>query len=389
MPVPALVAALPWAAVWLMFGRLRIVAPSLDDVTPAEGGALSVIIPARDEATNIEACVRAILASTHALLEVIVVDDRSGDDTAAIVARLAAADPRVRLVRGAELPAGWFGKQWACRQGADAATGELLLFTDADTRHGPELHARAIGFLRAERADVVTVAPYQRCETFWERAVMPQFWLLLGFRYHAQVVNAARHRRDVVANGQFILFTRDAYERIGRHDAVRTTVAEDLALAQRAHALGLRLRLAYALKHMETRMYTSLGEIVRGWGKNVYLGGRASLPDEPLLRALVPVQLALAFLFWLLPPTGLAWALATGAGAWAAAWGAATALSLGFWLLIYWGMWLPPRFALTYPLGALVALWIALASSWRGARKVEWRGRVYGTETVVEGDAAG
>src|SRR5205823_13807813 len=122
--------------------------PRLGDWPPHTGGALvSVIVPARNEAVNIEACVRSILATGYRPLEVIVVDDGSSDDTAAIVERLAG----VRLVRGAELPPGWFGKPWALVQGYRVARGEVLLFVDADTRHYPELVARAVRVLTAER----------------------------------------------------------------------------------------------------------------------------------------------------------------------------------------------------------------------------------------------
>ena len=247
----------------------------------------------------------SILGSTYRPFDLLVVDDRSTDDTAAIVERLAAADPRVRLIHGAPLPEGWYGKPWACAQGAERAAGALLLFTDADTRHEPELLGRAVAALQRERADLVTVSPHQRCVTFWERVVMPQIWLLLGMRYHPRRVNRARRERDVIANGQFILTSREAYEAVGTHAAVRHEVAEDLALAQTYFRHGRRLHFAFAERLMETRMYQSLPQLVEGWSKNIYLGGRRSFPGEPLLQALVPVMLALALGFWLAPPAVL------------------------------------------------------------------------------------
>ena len=191
-------------------------------------------------------------------------------------------------MNGAELPDGWFGKPWACFQGYMEAHGELLLFTDADTRHAPDLLGRAVGALEQERATLLTVAPRQKCVTFWERVIMPHVWLLLAVRYHPSRVNRATRPRDVIANGQFILVRRSAYERIGTHDAVKDEVAEDLALAQQFQQRGQRVYFAFAEKLMETRMYTNLGHLIEGWSKNVYLGGRASFPDEPGLRALVP-----------------------------------------------------------------------------------------------------
>ncbi len=372
----AILAALPWLLPFASLVRLGRNRPNLSDVPPAAGPLVSVIVPARNEAANIQAVIRSVLSSTYPMLELLVVDDRSTDDTAAIVERLAAHDPRLRLVRGEPLPEDWYGKPWACLQGYSAARGDLLLFTDADTKHEPELLARAVGALHTERADLLTVAPRQRCETFWERIIMPQVWLLLALRYHPVSVNRARRERDVIANGQFILVPRASYEAVGTHRVVRDEVAEDLALAQALYRAGRRIHFTFAERLMETRMYRSLPEIVEGWSKNVYLGGRRSFPDEPLLRALVPAMLVVAFGFWLLPPAVL---IATGgSGAWGPAALLATIASGLFWTVIAVGMRIPPWYGLGYPLGAAMALGIALRSVWRGGRRVEWRGRVYG-----------
>jgi len=373
-----LLPALPWLAPFAGLFRLADNRPNLSDVPPLEGPPVSVVIPARNEASTIETVARSVLASSYPRLELIVVDDRSTDGTAAIVERLAAQDPRVRLVQGTPLPDGWYGKPWACAQGARAATHGLLLFTDADTRHEPELLGRAVGALVLERADLVTVSPRQRCVTFWERLIMPQIWLLLGLRYHPRRVNRARRERDVIANGQFILTTREAYEAVGTHAAVRREIAEDLALAQAYLERGRRLHFAFAERLMETRMYQGLPQLVEGWSKNVYLGGRRSFPREPVRRALVPLVLLAALGFWLVPPALL---LARGAGldigSLTGAALLATGLSVVFWSLISYGMKIPSLYGLGYPLGAVMALYIVARSTWRGDRRVEWRGRVY------------
>jgi chlorobactene glucosyltransferase len=370
-----LLPALPWLAPFATLPRLARNRPNLSEVPPASAGLVSVIIPARNESAVIATVLGSVLASAYRPLEVLVVDDRSTDDTAARVGELARRDARLRLIAGQELPPGWYGKPWACVQGYRAARGGLLLFTDADTRHEPELLGRAVGALRASGADLLTVSPWQRCETFWERLVMPQIWLLLGLRYHPARVNSSRRARDVIANGQFILMPRGCYEAAGTHEAVRGEVAEDLALAQLVVRRGGRLHFAFAERLMETRMYHGLGPLIEGWSKNVYLGGRRSFPDEPVRRALVPLMLVLAFCFWLAPPVWVAAGLVGGMVSPAGI--AAVGLSALFWSLICYGMRIPVYYGPGYPLGAAVALYIALRSTLRGGRRVEWRGRTY------------
>jgi chlorobactene glucosyltransferase len=373
-----LLPAVPWFLPFLTLPRLARRSPNLSDTSPADGELVSIIVPARNEAGNIETIVRSILATTYQPLELIVVDDRSTDDTAARVDAMG-TDGRLRLVRGGDLPEGWFGKPWACFQGYRAAQGTLLLFTDADTKHSPELLSRAVGALVAERADLLTIAPRQRCLTFWERIVMPQIWLLLALRYSPVSVNRARRPRDVIANGQFILTTRPAYEAAGTHEAVRDEVAEDLALAQTYLQRGLKLHFAFAERLMETRMYRGLSDLVEGWSKNIYLGSRRSFPEEPIRRALVPLMLVIAFSYWLIPPTILlATLFSDGVESLRFPMLIATAAAAAFWTLICLGMKIPPGYGLGYPLGSVMGLYIALRSTWRGARRVEWRGRVYG-----------
>ncbi len=330
-----------------------------------------MVIPARNEAAGLEAAVRSVLATDYdGPLEVIVVDDRSTDETPAIAARLAAEDPRVRPVRGADLPPGWCGKPWACVQGYRAARGEILVFTDADTRHAPGLLAHALGALEAERADLLSITARQRCETFWERLVMPQIWMLLALRYPPGTVNGSPRIRDAVANGQFVMATREAYEAAGTHEAVRDEVVEDIALAQRFRRAGRKCWLAYGEALLETRMYRGLRHLIEGWSKNLYLGARLSFPDEPVLRALAPLLTAGVMLFWIAPAAMLALGPRP-AGL------AAYGLGAAFWGLASAAMRIPPLYALGYPLGAAVGLYLVLRSTWRGSRRVEWKGRTY------------
>ncbi len=365
--------AVPWLAPFLTLPRLASRTPSLTNAPVASGRLVSVIVPARNEAVTIETVVGSVLASAYRPLELIVVNDQSTDQTSEILERL--SDPRLRVLQGEALPEGWYGKAWACQQGYHAASGDILLFTDADTWHHPDLLPRAVGALHETQSALLTVSPLQRCITLWERLVMPQIWFLLALRYHPRTVNRAARPRDVIANGQFILTTREAYESAGTHAAVREEVAEDLALAQTYLHHGLKLHFAFAERLMETRMYRSLGELLEGWSKNIYLGGRRSFLHEPVLRSLVPVMLTIAMVFWLLPPIWLVLAIFSHNPVSASV--IATALSAAFWMLICHGMEIPAVYGLGYPLGAAMTLYIVLRSTWRGRMTVEWRGRVY------------
>jgi chlorobactene glucosyltransferase len=364
--------ALFFAVLVRRFARRR---PQLRDYAPVPGGPLvSIIIPARNESGNIEACVRSVSASAYEPIEIVVVDDRSTDDTAALVERFAAtpdARGRVRLVRGAEVSAGWFGKPWALVQGWRVARGELLLFADADTRHTPELIPRAVGALQTERVQLVSLLARQEMATFWERLVQPHVFVALASRVgDLRRINRTHVEWEAIAAGQFILTTRAAYESVGTHEAVKDRVAEDLALAQAYARRGLDIFLLHAREYLTTRMYHTLAEIVEGWSKNLALGVPLMMPPLPLLRRAAPYLMWLPALVWVAPPvllavTGGTWALAT------------VAVSLLTWAAVYRAEGAPVRYALLYPLGAAMVAGIMLLSAWRGSRKVVWRGRVY------------
>ena len=363
--------AAPWIlALLLIVSRYLIHGPRLRDYEPLTSGPLvSVIIPARNEARNIERCVRSVLATTYAPIEVIVVDDRSTDGTAEIVEP--ATGNRVRLVRGAELPAGWFGKQWAIVQGYRVARGELLVFADADTRHEPELLPRAVRGLQTERVDLFTVLPRQEMRSFWERLIQPHVFVALESRFaYLASVNRTRTYWNAIANGQFILTTRGAYEAAGTHEAVKHSVTDDLLLAQNYVRAGKDIFIAQARDFMATRMYGSLREIVAGWSKNLASGAPLMAPPIAVVRAVLPYLMWLPALFWLAPP--ILW-LATG-WQWAAV---ATVVSLLTWIVVYARERAPVWYALLYPLGSAVVAFIMLRSAWRGRRLIEWRGRSY------------
>ena len=379
--VAAAGAVSPWlvapAVVWWRAREWR----SLDDETPfadAEAPTVSVIVPARDEARNIARCVRSLLASTYARLELVVVDDHSTDGTGALARAAVGDDPRARVLDCPPLPPGWFGKQWACATGAAATSGEILLFLDADTTHGPDLVPRAVRALRARGSGLLSVIGRQELGTFWERLVQPQvLGVLLGRYGGTERVNRSARAVDKIANGQCLMVERAVYDAIGGHAAVRGAVAEDLKLAQTVFAAGYPVHLVLGERQLATRMYTSLADLVRGWRKNVYAGGREAMPGGRAGRAIFPTLLLMPPLFGIAPVLALAVALVVPAAlpiVVAAA--LAVAVSLAFWATVYRRLGVPARYALLYPLGAVVLVVIMVQAIVRG-RRVEWRGREY------------
>jgi chlorobactene glucosyltransferase len=374
-----------WALPWIVFA---IAAPLLlrwrprlaDSAPPARDAAplVSIIVPARNEADNISACIATLTNTAYPNREIIVVDDGSVDGTTDIARILAArSNGAIRLIEGAPLPDDWLGKCWACWQGYQAARGEVLLFTDADTRHDDELLGCAVGALNQPGVELVTTLPRQLMESFWERVVLPHIFTILALRYRdPRRINRTTNPREVLANGQFILMRRTTYEALGGHEAVRGAVTEDVRLAQRVVAAGGHVYLAHAADLMETRMYRSLDGIVEGWTKNLAPGMRGTV--APVFERVLPWVVGLLTIgFWTVPAALFALSLLTPVSAAVGSWAmTATFVSFAFWAYIHARMGVPVRHALFFPLGGLVAGCLFLRSA-LGGRRIRWKGRTY------------
>ncbi len=375
----ALIAVLLLILLSLLVNMLVI--PALrEGVTLGYQPLLSVLIPARNEKYRIRPCLESLLNQDYKNFEIIVLDDSSEDDTASIVAGYAQIDCRLSLISGQPLPDGWTGKSWACHQLSSQACGDLLLFTDADTIHSPGTLAAAVHRLQLSRADMLTIWPYQISGTLSERLVIPLLFVVAGSllphwllafcqisRRFASLLSKRWLASLGAANGQFLLFTRTSYARIGGHRAVSDHLVEDVALARlvaEQTAEGMRLINCDGTRLVKCRMYRSFAEMWEGFTKNVrpvFEGNTLGFLLAILLQAIVFVFPFLTAALRPSPATlcevAILYAIRVAAA------------------LRYRTSWLS---VILHPIGYALALIIALNSLRQTAgRGVTWKGRLY------------
>lgn len=274
--------------------------PTLRRRTPLPGRPrTSVLVPARDEVQRLSALMPGLLA--QGADEVIVLDDESTDATADLLAQY--GHPRLTVVAGKPRPDGWVGKNWACHQLAQAATGDLLVFCDADVVLRPKALDAIWAEIARQRADVFSVFPRQITKTPGERFLVPLIdETLLSFLPHKlldlPVPSAA------TANGQLLAFTREAYAAMGGHEAVRDRIVEDIALGRRARRLGFRLGLALGGDLVQARMYDDYRSTVAGFGKSLRA---AHFDSTAVLAASAGFHLVAYTMPWMMWRRGRAW----------------------------------------------------------------------------------
>ncbi len=364
-----------------------VVTPDRIKTPAASFPPISVIVPARNEARNIRRCLNALLAQTYPALEVIVVDDRSTDDTPAILDEIQRSyssahpprpAPRLQIIRGEEIPPGWAGKPHALVQGAGAAQGEWLCFIDADTFASPDLVRAAYLTARECGTDMFSILTDQELGSFWEKVVLPIVFTALSVGFPARRVNDPR-TPDAIANGQFILIRRPVYEAVGGHGSVKDRIDEDKGLAEVVKGAGYRLLLADGRQVARTRMYTGLAEMWEGWTKNIFVGMRGRM-GLLLFGAILGLLGAFLLPVWLFG--SLAWYVATGEATPAVM----TVEAVILWYFLIWSriqaaraFHIHPAYAFTLPLAALVFTAMMVASAFKvlSGKGVRWRGRVY------------
>ena len=279
--------------------RLEEVAPPRADEPPPP--RLSVIVAARNEERSVEPALRSLLALRYPDLEVIFVNDRSEDRTGAIAGRLAGEDTRLSVLEVKELPAGWFGKNHAAQRGADAAVGELLLFTDGDIRFAPEAVALGVRHLMRERLDHLSAGPGIVVSGRMLRASMMALRLCISATLRLWKVRDPRSSA-FMGVGAYTIMRADAYRAIGGHRSVALRPDEDLRMGQLVKTSGLRSDFLNGEAMISCPWYDSLGGFIRGTEKNLFAARNYRLSEALVASAgllwLAIAPIVLAPLLW-------------------------------------------------------------------------------------------
>ena len=232
---------------------------------------LSIIIAARNEVAQLENALRSVMALEYPRREIVVVDDRSEDGTGALLDRMASAHPELKIIHVAELPPGWMGKNHALQRGAEASTGELLLFTDADVHFEPTAVKRAAHHLVVQGWDHLTAPPVLEMPTFLTRVVSALF--VVGFSAYMKPWKAADPKsRYFIGVGAFNLMRRSVYEAVGGHEPIRLRPDDDLKLGKGIKLAGFRQAVLWGRSMLSVRWYESLPAMVKGLEKNLFAG---------------------------------------------------------------------------------------------------------------------
>lgn len=332
-------------------------ATGLTSESGAEGPRVSLLVPARNEAATLPRTIPQLMA--QGADEVIVLDDASDDGTGALLREAEERHATLRVVRGAALPGGWNGKNWACHQLAQEASGDVWVFTDADVDWRPGALDALMTAWRREGPGLATVWPRQRTLSWAERIAVPQIDMILLGSLPYPLVRLAPFASLAAANGQLMAWSPAAYRASGGHAAVRGEVLEDVRLAQRAKAAGVRLTLALGGELVETRMYASASDVVAGFSKNVL----SAAGSVPVLVGLTAVNVAAYLAAWPLALVDGRWAVVAVGGV------ALRALVSAITRRPLWEAVLQPA--------APLALVVVVAGSLRRAGGYVWKGRAY------------
>jgi chlorobactene glucosyltransferase len=363
--------------VWVLKREPRL-AERISGKAPNPLPAVTVIISAKDEESHIEEAARSILSSDHSSIQLILVDDRSVDRTHEIMENLARQDQRVTVLSILDLPQGWTGKTHAVFLATDHASGEILLFTDADTVFRRDAISQALKFFLVNNLDMLSLVPGFTERGFLEDAVHPHMALGLSYFYPLTEVNDST-KSAAMASGCFIMMTRPAYREVGTWERFRSQLTEDVALAKEVKAKGLKMGLMRGGDLVCTRPFTSLSEVCRFWKRTYYGALEQSIPKMVQL-VFNYASLALLIILFLLSGALLLAGMVTTPIAWLFVIStlamAAVIIPYSLFIRLERGNWM---YGLMAPVGIFVGAWVAVDTLGTVVmdRGIHWRGSLY------------
>ncbi len=351
---------------------------SLGDAAPlndADCPRISILFAARDEAHKLPAALKTFLAMDYPSYEVIGVNDRSEDGTEEILERAAQTNPHMKVVRVKELPAGWLGKPHALQKAYEESTGEWLIFTDADVHFAPSLLRSAISLAEKKGWDHLTLSGRTEMFNIGEKIALTFFALAFLMSVRPWRVNNPRSR-TFAGVGMFQLIRRSAYEAIGTHRRLAMEVVDDMKLGKLVKQGGFRSGVARAGDDVSVHWHSGVGNIIRGTTKNFFaFAGFSLLTVSGQIFGMV----MLCIFPWVAVLFVHGWALLF------------AVIAVGFAIILHAGVCIElhasPVYALTFPVGALIFIWMLVRSTivtlWSGG--ITWRGTFYPMKELKRG----
>lgn len=231
---------------------------------------VSVLIPARNEEANIIKCLRSVLKQNYENFEIIVLNDNSSDRTEELINSI--TDKRLRVIQGKVLEKEWVGKNFACHQLQTEASGDYLLFIDADTEMSDDCISGVVAFAEENKTGLLSIMPYEESRTFWEKIVIPLLYFAVMAFLPVPLVEKSKRKEFSMGNGQFLLFKRNCYDLIGGHQSLKNRIVEDVWISRRVKEFGQKLIFADGTDLMRCRMYNNFSEVWNGFSKNFFAG---------------------------------------------------------------------------------------------------------------------
>jgi chlorobactene glucosyltransferase len=365
----------------LLLNLKNLKTPNSNAKVPRPAPLISILVPARDEEDNIRTCLESLQRQDYLNFEILVLDDNSTDNTAAIVAEMASKDSRIRLINGQPLPEDWAGKPFACYQLAQEAKGMWLLFVDADTIHEPNMLRSVLSLALEQKASLLSGFPRQLANSLPQKIVIPVFYFILLGWLPLWWLHRSRKPKPSMAIGQFFLFPRDEYWRIGGHKAVQSRIVEDIWMGMEISRRGGRHIAVDLSPVVSCNMYHDVGAAWHGFGKSIYsLIAMAPAGLAGLVLAAYFFYIAPFFWFWhgfFATPESLVWR-------------GVVVLQIAIMLFMRWlvdNRFREPAISVWFhPLGMLFYLVNVLYSGgrWLVGTGVTWKERFYGKESTIE-----